>query len=94
MPVTYVCKRCGYVLYRFDQVGQDCYGLPSPSEVISMYGGICPRCKADLTPPRVDDIIEKIRFNLRRAMGDASASGPRHHLYSLGNVNAGLAETA
>ncbi len=86
MPITYVCKRCGYVLYRFDQVGQDCYGLPSPAEVINMHGGICPRCKADLRPPAVEDIIEKIRY---------SFAGAAHgYTLSLRGSSGALAETA
>ena len=89
MPITYVCKRCGYVLYRFERVGQDCYGLPSPAEVINMYGGICPRCKADLRPPSVEDIVEKIKYSIT-----SHAARPQH-TYMLGTVApAPAAETA
>ncbi len=57
MPVRYVCRRCGYVLWEFKHVGQDCYGLPTPTEVMNVYGGICPRCKRELRKPGLDDII-------------------------------------
>jgi hypothetical protein len=56
MPVKYVCKHCGFVLWEFKEVGQDYYGIPTPEEVIRVYGGICPRCKHDLTLPSLNDI--------------------------------------
>ncbi len=56
MPVKYVCRHCGYVLWEFNKVGQDYFGLPSPSEVINAHGGICPRCKHDLRRPSLKDI--------------------------------------
>ena len=37
-------------------MGQDYFGLPSPSEVINAHGGICPRCKHDLRRPNLKDI--------------------------------------
>lgn len=42
--IVYRCRVCGYVLYVVLRVGQDSYGVPTPSEVIRMYGGVCPRC--------------------------------------------------
>jgi len=40
----YRCSRCGKILYVFWEVGQDCFGVPTPSEVASMYDGVCPYC--------------------------------------------------
>ncbi|MHC1628931.1 MAG: hypothetical protein ACXQTI_08890 [Candidatus Nezhaarchaeales archaeon] len=40
----YRCSKCGKILYVFWRVGQSSYGVPTPSELASMYGGICPRC--------------------------------------------------
>ncbi|GEM_PF-426267 len=60
MPVKYVCRNCGFVLWEFREVGQDYYGVPTPEEVIRVYGGICPRCKSDLRMPSLNDISIKI----------------------------------
>ena len=57
MPVIYRCRVCGYVLYVFERVGQSSYGVPTPSELISMYGSACPRCGRPLEPPRLRDIV-------------------------------------
>lgn len=56
MPVVYRCRNCGYVLYVFWHVGQDSYGVPTPSEISSRYGGICPRCGHRLGKPSIDDV--------------------------------------
>ncbi len=56
MPVRYRCRHCGAVLWEFKYVGQDYYGLPSPSEVMNVYGGICPVCKRELRAPSTEDI--------------------------------------
>ncbi len=61
MPVRYVCRHCGYLLWEFKHVGQDCYGLPSPSEIIAFYGGICPRCKRELSKPTLRDITITVK---------------------------------
>lgn len=61
MPVRYTCRHCGFVLWEFKHVGQDCYGLPSPSEIITFYGGICPKCKKELSKPSLNDISIGIR---------------------------------
>ena len=50
MPVVYRCGRCGYILDVFVKVGQNSYGVPTPEEVLSRYGGVCPRCGARLRP--------------------------------------------
>lgn len=56
MPVVYRCKHCGTVLHVFFKVGQDYYGIPTPSEVISLFGGVCPKCGARLHVPSLQDI--------------------------------------
>ncbi|RLG82286.1 MAG: hypothetical protein DRO40_08060 [Thermoprotei archaeon] len=67
MPVQYICRKCGYILWEFKRVGQDCYGLPTPSEIIEFYGGICPGCKRELGRPTMDDIhIATIRSHIPR----------------------------
>ncbi|ARM76426.1 hypothetical protein [Acidianus manzaensis] len=65
MPVRYICKNCGYELYRFERVGQDFYGVRMPSEIISLLGGKCPRCGHPLGVPALDDI--RIRLRVRWA---------------------------
>jgi len=58
MPVRYVCKNCGHVLWVFTKVGQDYLGVPSPDELRRIYG-VCPRCKRDITTPRFEDVLIK-----------------------------------
>ncbi|MEW9491398.1 MAG: hypothetical protein TQ35_0004245 [Candidatus Aramenus sulfurataquae] len=62
MPVVYKCKNCGYELYRFEKVGQDFYGVRTPSEIKSIYGGRCPKCGYQLSTPTMQDI----RITLRK----------------------------
>jgi len=57
LPVKYICNNCGYVLWSFERVGQDYYGVPTPEEVIRVHGGICPRCKKDLVFNGIEDIV-------------------------------------
>ena len=54
MPILYVCKRCGYVLYRFIKLNPA--GLKTPSDVAYMLGYRCPRCGRLLEPPTLRDI--------------------------------------
>ena len=56
MPVIFRCSKCGKILYVFNRVGQDYFGIPTPSEVISLYGGVCPQCGSRLKIPSVNDI--------------------------------------
>lgn len=57
MPVVYRCRNCGYILYVHWRVGQNSYGVPTPSEVASWYGGLCPRCGRKLNvKPDNDDV--------------------------------------
>ncbi len=59
MPVVYRCKVCGFILDVFVKVGQNSRGVLTPSELISQYGGMCPRCGHRLEPPTLSDIIVK-----------------------------------
>ena len=59
MGVKYVCKHCGYVIWEFKHVGQDYYGIPTPSEIMLVTGGFCPRCHHELSIPSIEDITIK-----------------------------------
>ncbi len=56
MPVIFRCSSCGSVIYVFKRVGQDCFGLPSPTELINRLGGVCPKCGSALSIPKISDI--------------------------------------
>ena len=60
--IVYVCKDCGYPLYKFERVGQDFYGVRTPSELISIYGGRCPACGHEISAPSIDDIKITLRW--------------------------------
>ncbi len=64
MPVVYICKNCGFELYTFERVGQDYYGLPTPSEIMNWYSGVCPKCNAKLERPTLDRIKVSFRGKL------------------------------
>lgn len=57
VPVVYACRHCGEIIYVFDRVGQDCYGLPTPSELRERVGAVCPRCKMPLGDPSLNDVF-------------------------------------
>ena len=73
MPIVYRCHRCGFILHVFVRVGQNSYGVPTPSELASQFGGICPRCGAPLGKPTLNDIITKPNGaeELRRVLEEA-----------------------
>ncbi len=56
MPVIYRCSKCGSILYSFEKVGQDFYGLPTPSELFIKLNGKCPKCHKDLNKPSLNHI--------------------------------------
>ncbi len=56
MPVMYKCSVCGSELYSFEKVGQDFYGLPTPSELAIKLGGKCPKCRSGLKSAGVENI--------------------------------------
>jgi DNA-directed RNA polymerase subunit RPC12/RpoP len=58
VPVKYICKKCGRVLWSFEHVGQDYFGIPTPDEIRRMYG-VCPTCKREFEDPTIDDIVIK-----------------------------------
>ena len=59
MPIVYRCRYCGFILHVFKRVGQDSYGIPTPSELSARYGGFCPRCGNRLSKPTLKDIVVK-----------------------------------
>ncbi|MEM1961758.1 MAG: hypothetical protein QXY48_01575 [Sulfolobales archaeon] len=56
LPVVYRCGSCHHVLYEFLKVGQDSYGLPTPSELIAKIGDHCPNCGKKLRLPTMENI--------------------------------------
>jgi len=66
VPVVYVCRHCGEIIYVFERVGQDCYGLPTPSELKDRVGAVCPRCKMPLGKPSLGDVFILGRVPSRR----------------------------
>ena len=77
--IVYRCHRCGFILYVFARVGQDSYGAPTPSELISAYGGMCPRCGAPLRPPSIGDIVVKAGDDAKLETKLAIAELERQH---------------
>lgn len=61
MVIRYVCKSCGYELYKFEKVGQDFYGVRTPSEIKLLFGGRCPKCGREIDTPTINDIAIKLR---------------------------------
>jgi len=61
ITIKYTCKNCGYVLYKFEKVGQDFYGVRTPSEIKLIFGGKCPKCGHELGTPSIEDIGIKIK---------------------------------
>ncbi|MET1128348.1 MAG: hypothetical protein ABWW70_03425 [Thermoproteota archaeon] len=76
MPVVYRCGVCGFILHIFVKVGQNSYGVPTPSEVISQFGGMCPRCGSELRRPGVRDVAIKPNglVELARVLHEARAT--------------------
>ena len=56
MPIYYICSNCGHRLFVFQKVGQDFYGVRTPSEVKLQFGGKCPRCGHVMGTPDLQDI--------------------------------------
>ncbi len=90
VPVVYKCSRCGFPLYVFARVGQSSYGLPTPSEVIYMHGGRCPRCGKKLEKPdykrvRIDlNVASNARSLLEQARRmRAPITGAEMHLVNM-----------
>ncbi len=82
MPVIFRCSACGSVIYVFKRVGQDCFGLPSPTELINRLGGVCPNCGNTLSVPKISDIkilgrvVESIDSYLERSLvNDVGSQG-------------------
>ena len=56
MPVIFRCRHCHSIIFIFERVGQDCFGLPTPTELINRYDGVCPNCGRRLSIPKLSDI--------------------------------------
>ncbi len=69
MPVIYQCKSCNHILFSFERVGQDCYGVPTPMELSIKIGGKCPNCGRKLDIPKLDDILVVGRVKRFVALG-------------------------
>ena len=59
-PIRYICKSCGSELFTFKKVGQDFYGVRTPTEIKSMYGGKCFRCGHELGEPSITGKLEVV----------------------------------
>jgi DNA-directed RNA polymerase subunit RPC12/RpoP len=70
--IKYACRSCGFELFRFEKVGQDFYGVRTPTEVMGMYSNKCPRCGNRLKTPSNTEII----LSLRRAKDSLKSSVP------------------
>ncbi len=57
MPIYYVCRKCGEVIYRFTKVGQDSFGVPTPYELRERVSSTCPKCGKYISDPSLDDIV-------------------------------------
>ena len=53
MPVIYVCKNCGHVLYTYE-FRQDYYGPRSYRQVARKYNWKCPKCGHQLGFPEIE----------------------------------------
>ncbi|RLC36755.1 hypothetical protein DRH29_03885 [candidate division Kazan bacterium] len=53
--IVYRCSKCGKIIYAY-YYGKDFLGVPTPSEVRAMLGGICPYCKKPLKKPTLEDV--------------------------------------
>ncbi|WP_196770251.1 hypothetical protein [Stygiolobus azoricus] len=51
-------------MYKFEKVGQDFYGVRTPSEIKLIYGGKCPKCGHEISAPALEDITIRSRKKL------------------------------
>lgn len=68
MAVIYVCRGCDEVIYTFNRVGQDSFGLPTPSELRGRAYVRCPKCGRELGTPGINDIIIVRRGESRKIL--------------------------
>jgi len=52
-------------LYKFEKVGQDFYGVRTPSEIKIIFGGKCPKCGHELSIPKLEDIHIKVKNKIK-----------------------------
>ncbi len=89
MPIKYVCRSCGHVIYEFNKIGSS-VGLLSPLEVAKLLGYVCPHCKSQLSVPAGKHFKEYIIVREHRpvplvepgigAAATAVALGKQEHL--------------
>ena len=84
--IVYRCRGCGYPLYVFPKVGH-CGGLPTPTEVIAMVGGYCPRCGRRLSKPTIDDVSIRPLSESERALQEKCAVWPEKCVEMLSGVS-------
>ncbi|BBD72585.1 hypothetical protein HS1genome_0974 [Sulfodiicoccus acidiphilus] len=62
--IMYQCKGCGSELFKFERVGQDFYGVRTPTEIMGMYSNKCPKCGKQLEIPSISDILLRQRVRV------------------------------
>ena len=63
MPVRYICRNCGFVLY--EGPGKSGY-IASPEVVARMYNHTCPRCGSSLGSIPVNIRIEHVKTPVKK----------------------------
>jgi len=71
MPVRYVCKNCGAVLYT--SIGRS-DNPPSPEYVAKLYSYKCPRCGADLSRSPLSVRVRRAKWMEERDRGMVTVS--------------------
>lgn len=74
LAVIYVCRGCDEPLYIFNRVGQDSFGLPTPSELKGRVSSRCPRCGREFNIPSINDVIIVRKGESRRILKRAYGS--------------------
>ncbi len=74
LAVIYVCRGCDEIIYTFNRVGQDSFGLPTPSELRGRVSARCPKCGRGLGAPGINDIIIVRRGESRKILKRVAVS--------------------
>jgi len=59
MPIKYICKKCGSVIFEFTNIGQDYFGIRTPSSLVHQFKK-CPHCGRNLLD--YNDVVIKVRI--------------------------------